>query len=186
MRARNRLSAHVQGELFADLYTVSLTDHPDDAAIGREAPSRYVWAASEVASALRWTETAADARLEQARQLAEDLPEVLAALRDGAIDVPKVLVICELAGWLTDREAARRLVTAVIDDAPELILTTDDCRKTSTELKARGVEFTQEPVEQFYGIDCALRDPFGNHIRVTQPAVEPGQAAQRVAGDSAC
>jgi catechol 2,3-dioxygenase-like lactoylglutathione lyase family enzyme len=49
------------------------------------------------------------------------------------------------------------------------ILTTDDCRKTFEELSARGVEFSQEPTEQPYGIDCALRDPFGNHIRVTQP-----------------
>ena len=24
-----------------------------------------------------------------------------------------------------------------------------------------------------YGIDCAFRDPFGNHIRVAQPAEQP-------------
>ena len=30
------------------------------------------------------------------------------------------------------------------------------------------VEFTQEPVEQPYGIDVGLRDPFGNHIRIAQ------------------
>ena len=53
------------------------------------------------------------------------------------------------------------------------ILTTDDCRRTYEELLARGVEFTQEPTEHFYGIDCGLRDPFGNHIRITQPAPEP-------------
>jgi catechol 2,3-dioxygenase-like lactoylglutathione lyase family enzyme len=47
---------------------------------------------------------------------------------------------------------------------------TDDCRKTYEELRARGVEFTQEPVEQDYGTDCALRDPFGNQIRIVQPA----------------
>jgi hypothetical protein len=34
---------------------------------------------------------------------------------------------------------------------------------------ARGVGFTQEPVEQFYGIDCSLRDPFGNAIHISQP-----------------
>lgn len=53
------------------------------------------------------------------------------------------------------------------------ILTTDDCRRTYEELRAKGVEFTEEPVEQPYGIDCALRDPFGNHIRITQPATGP-------------
>jgi predicted enzyme related to lactoylglutathione lyase len=51
-----------------------------------------------------------------------------------------------------------------------LIFTTDDCRKTYESLKAKGVEFTQEPTEQTYGIDCGLRDPFGNHIRIGQLA----------------
>jgi catechol 2,3-dioxygenase-like lactoylglutathione lyase family enzyme len=50
------------------------------------------------------------------------------------------------------------------------ILTTDDCRATYEDLRAKGVEFTQEPTERFYGIDCGLRDPFGNAIRITQPA----------------
>ncbi|WP_344247548.1 VOC family protein [Isoptericola hypogeus] len=48
------------------------------------------------------------------------------------------------------------------------ILTTDDCRATYAALQAKGVEFTEEPTEQPYGIDCALRDPFGNHLRITQ------------------
>ncbi|MEU0468747.1 VOC family protein [Amycolatopsis sp. NPDC006131] len=48
-------------------------------------------------------------------------------------------------------------------------LTTDDCRKTYEELLAKGVEFTQEPTERPYGIDCGLRDPFGNAIRINQP-----------------
>lgn len=49
-----------------------------------------------------------------------------------------------------------------------LILTTDDCRATYETLLARGVEFTDEPTERPYGIDCGLRDPFGNHLRFTQ------------------
>jgi catechol 2,3-dioxygenase-like lactoylglutathione lyase family enzyme len=46
--------------------------------------------------------------------------------------------------------------------------TTDDCRKTYDELLAKGVEFTEEPTERSYGIDCGLRDPFGNAVRITQ------------------
>ena len=46
--------------------------------------------------------------------------------------------------------------------------TTDDCRKTYETLVAKGVEFTQEPTEQMYGIDCGARDPFGNHFRFVQ------------------
>lgn len=52
--------------------------------------------------------------------------------------------------------------------------TTADCRKTYETLLARGVEITQEPVEQAYGIDIGIRDPFGNHIRIVQfPAGQP-------------
>jgi catechol 2,3-dioxygenase-like lactoylglutathione lyase family enzyme len=44
----------------------------------------------------------------------------------------------------------------------------DDAYKTHAELKERGVEITEEPVDQIYGIDFGLRDPFGNHLRVAQ------------------
>ena len=54
-----------------------------------------------------------------------------------------------------------------------LIFRTPDCRAAYERLRSRGVDFTQEPEEHFYGIDCALRDPFGNHIRITQPAPVP-------------
>ena len=53
---------------------------------------------------------------------------------------------------------------------------TDDCRETYETLLARGVEFTQEPVEHFYGIDCGLRDPFGNGLRILQPTNTPPDA----------
>lgn len=50
-----------------------------------------------------------------------------------------------------------------------VIFSTEDCRKTYETLLGRGVEFTQEPTERPYGIDCGLRDPFGNNIRFTEP-----------------
>lgn len=49
-----------------------------------------------------------------------------------------------------------------------MILATDDCRETHRTLVSRGVEIIQEPTEQFYGIDMAIRDPFGNQIRISQ------------------
>ncbi|HEY4347553.1 MAG TPA: VOC family protein [Gaiellaceae bacterium] len=52
--------------------------------------------------------------------------------------------------------------------AGALFLTTDDCRASVDELKARGTEFTEEPQERPYGIDAGLRDPSGNSIRLTQ------------------
>ena len=48
-------------------------------------------------------------------------------------------------------------------------LATDDCRATYEQLRAEGVEFTEEPEERFYGVDAGFRDPFGNHWRLTQP-----------------
>ncbi len=50
---------------------------------------------------------------------------------------------------------------------------TDDCRKTYDELSAKGVEFTDGPNEQPYGIDAGMRDPFGNKLRFVQPKQAP-------------
>jgi catechol 2,3-dioxygenase-like lactoylglutathione lyase family enzyme len=53
--------------------------------------------------------------------------------------------------------------------AGTLFFQTDDVRKTFDDLKAKGVELPEEPVERDYGTDFGFRDPFGNHIRVSQP-----------------
>jgi catechol 2,3-dioxygenase-like lactoylglutathione lyase family enzyme len=49
-----------------------------------------------------------------------------------------------------------------------LFFTTDDIQGSYEELKSRGVEFSQEPTEQPYGIDAGFRDPSGNQFRVMQ------------------
>ena len=49
-----------------------------------------------------------------------------------------------------------------------LFFGTNDAQATYEELKSRGVEFTQEPTEQPYGIDAGFRDSSGNHFRVAQ------------------
>ncbi|HKN90736.1 MAG TPA: VOC family protein, partial [Acidimicrobiia bacterium] len=56
--------------------------------------------------------------------------------------------------------------------------TTDDCWKTYSDLKSRGVEFTEEPVDRGYGTDVGLRDPFGNRIRIVQLAAQPAAATR--------
>src|SRR4051794_18660301 len=53
------------------------------------------------------------------------------------------------------------------------ILHTDDCRAAYQELSAKGVEFTEEPNERFYGVDAGFRDPSGNSWRLVQPAQVP-------------
>jgi catechol 2,3-dioxygenase-like lactoylglutathione lyase family enzyme len=69
-------------------------------------------------------------------------------------------------------ETARELVTKGAGGG-WIGLRTGDCRQTYEELVAKGVEFTQEPVERDYGIDCGLRDPFGNAVRIVQPVAAP-------------
>jgi catechol 2,3-dioxygenase-like lactoylglutathione lyase family enzyme len=73
-----------------------------------------------------------------------------------------------------DEETAAAIRELVAKGAGNgVIFNVDDCRATYKELLAKGVEFTQEPTEHFYGIDCGLRDPFGNPLRITQPAPQP-------------
>ena len=52
--------------------------------------------------------------------------------------------------------------------AGTVFFSTDDCRRDHAELKARGVEFGEEPEERPYGIDCGFRDPSGNNFRLVQ------------------
>jgi len=54
-----------------------------------------------------------------------------------------------------------------------LFFTTDDVHRMHAELQAKGVELTEEPTQRPYGIDFGLRDPFGNHVRISQPVQPP-------------
>ena len=79
-----------------------------------------------------------------------------------------------------DEASARQLRELVSKGASGFAVgfVTDDCRKTYETLLAKGVEFTQEPVERDYGIDMGLRDPFGNHIRIVQRTGVPSTATR--------
>jgi catechol 2,3-dioxygenase-like lactoylglutathione lyase family enzyme len=45
---------------------------------------------------------------------------------------------------------------------PPLVLTVEDCRAAYDRMRARGVEFTQEPMERYGTVDAGFRDPSGN------------------------
>ena len=49
-----------------------------------------------------------------------------------------------------------------------LFFETANCQATFEDLKAKGVEFTDEPMERPYGVDAGFRDPSGNQIRMIQ------------------
>jgi uncharacterized glyoxalase superfamily protein PhnB len=52
--------------------------------------------------------------------------------------------------------------------AGTVFLTTDNVKAAFEDLKSRGVEFTEEPQDQPYGIDCGFRDPSGNALRLAE------------------
>lgn len=46
----------------------------------------------------------------------------------------------------------------------------DDLDLVFEKLRRAGVEILQEPIDQPYGIrDCGVRDPSGNHVRLSEP-----------------
>ena len=62
-----------------------------------------------------------------------------------------------------DEGTAQTLREAIAKGAmPPLVLVVDDCRAACDQLRSRGVEFTQEPVERFGSVDASFRDPSGN------------------------
>lgn len=49
-----------------------------------------------------------------------------------------------------------------------IFLLSDDVHATYSALVDASVEVTQEPVQQPYGTDFGIRDPFGNQVRISQ------------------
>ena len=47
-----------------------------------------------------------------------------------------------------------------------LFFAAEDVQSSYEEMKSRGVEFTQEPTQQPYGLDAGFRDSSGNHFRM--------------------
>lgn len=62
-----------------------------------------------------------------------------------------------------DAATAQTLNAIVAKGAmPPLVLLVNDCRAAYDRMRARGVEFTQEPVDRYGTVDAGFRDPSGN------------------------
>ncbi len=62
-----------------------------------------------------------------------------------------------------DADTAQALHAIVAKGAmPPLVLVVDDCRAACDGMRARGVEFTQEPIARYGSVDAGFRDPSGN------------------------
>lgn len=89
----------------------------------------------------------------------------------GAKDQPELMLALMVPGGAgmdaESAEAMRTLVTKGVLGGGAL--STDDIRGDYEKLKARGVEFLQEPQERPYGVEAIFRDDSGNWFSFTQP-----------------
>ena len=68
-----------------------------------------------------------------------------------------------------DAATAQTLRAVVAKGAmPPLVLTVEDCRAACAQMSARGVEFTQQPVDRYGTVDAGFRDPSGNGWKMIQ------------------
>ncbi len=93
----------------------------------------------------------------------------------GPAQQPDLPLILSLPGPPAIDEATAEQLTALVargavSGGGNVIFATDDVRATYEDLRSRGVEFTQEPMERSYGTDAAFRDPSGNAYRIMQPS----------------
>ncbi|WP_043650629.1 VOC family protein [Nocardia thailandica] len=66
------------------------------------------------------------------------------------------------------RQAARDRIAA--GAMSTLIFATENADDTYARLEAAGATGAQPPTDQPYGVrDCSVRDPWGNHLRFSQP-----------------
>lgn len=81
-----------------------------------------------------------------------------------------VIVLMAIHGPPVMDETTRKQVADLTAKgfAGTVFLETDDVMKAYEELSSRGVEFTEKPTPQPYGIDSGFRDPSGNSVRLTQ------------------
>ena len=90
----------------------------------------------------------------------------------GARDQPDTsLVLTPPAADPGITEEERRTIAEMMAKGTYAILTlaTADVDATFEKLQGADVEIVQEPIDQPYGIrDCAVRDPFGNLIRINE------------------
>ncbi len=115
-QARQRLAAHLQAQLLADIHAIG--QRTDDL-FRTDEQERRGWAECEVAMAMTWTSRAAGWQLSLAEDLVVRLPVVFAALDAGEIDVPRANVFAVETCGLDD-PVARRVADQLIGEAPRL------------------------------------------------------------------
>ncbi|MBL8544733.1 MAG: VOC family protein [Hyphomonadaceae bacterium] len=75
---------------------------------------------------------------------------------------------------IIDAATAQTMHQAVAKGAmPPLVLMVEDCRAAYERMRARGVEFTQEPIDRYGAVDASFRDPSGNGWKMIESRRQP-------------
>src|SRR5262245_6772490 len=133
--------------------------------------SAHLWVHDQEVALKFWTEKVG---MEVRQDVS--LPDLDATFRWLTVGPPgqddMTIVLMAVPGEPVMDEATRKQVLDLTAKgfAGTVFLTTESCQASYEEMKARGVEFTEEPHEMPYGIDCGFRDPSGNSVRLTQLA----------------
>ena len=78
---------------------------------------------------------------------------------------------------MLDAASAQALRALVAKGAmPPLVLVVKDCRAMYEQMRAKGVEFMQEPIDRFGTVDAGFRDPSGNGWKMIQARQERAHA----------
>jgi len=85
-------------------------------------------------------------------------------------DHPELMVSLALPGPPHSPEMVAAISRALDEGTMHgLGMNVDDCRRTCEELRAKGVEFIQEPAERPYGVEAVARDNSGNWMVLVEP-----------------
>jgi predicted enzyme related to lactoylglutathione lyase len=93
-------------------------------------------------------------------------------------DIAVALLVVPPAPIFDEETAAHLKALVAKGQAGSLFLTTDDIQADCEALKARGVQFYEEPTEYPYGTDSGFHDPSGNSIRLAQVKPEFSSAGE--------
>ena len=149
LRAQQRMASHFQAQVYAAM--ASVADHMDHTEFADDTELAWQAAATEIRAALRLTRRAAESELGMAIGIRRRLPRVWNTLSDGDIDGRRARMILHGTSHLDD-QAARRVVDAVIDDAPGL--TTGEL---ATRLRRLCIEIDPQSARQRYAEAVAER-----------------------------
>lgn len=143
------------------------TDHDDEKETGMKIDSAQLWVHDQDEALAFYTEKIG-LEVKQDVTLAE--LGGFRWLKVGPVGQDMGLVLMAIPGEPVMDNATKAEVEQLMAKgfAGTIFISTDDVDRDYAELKARGVEFMQEPTDTPYGRDTGFRDPSGNSLRLTQ------------------